>query len=221
METIDIMLVDDQVLFIESLKFIIEKKAEDIRILGIAGSGRQALEMLETISPEILLLDVRMPEPDGVEVARIVHQDYPSLKTIMLTSFDDDQYVVQALKYGGVSGYLLKDMPPDDLIEAIRAIHRGTVLFSPSIARKMVLQIETKSEPDTKIPTILHSLSEKEIAILRLISKGLSNRRIAEQINFSEQTVKNYVSAIYAKIGARNRTQAASMFMGKTEGEKE
>ncbi len=211
MGTIRLLLADDQKTFVESLRFVLEAKASDIEVVGVCHDGAEVLERIEELAPDVVFLDVRMPRLDGVEAVKAIHARHPDIAVIMLTSFDDDQYVQQAVLHGA-SGYLLKDLAPEDLIEAVRAVKRGTVLFSPSVAHKLVQHMDThaceggRGEP----PAWETSLSAREKEILRLIAQGLANKEIGDRLNLSEQTVKNYVSVIYAKIGVRNRWEAAS-----------
>ncbi len=209
---IRIMLVDDQKLFIKSLKRVIESIAEDMEVIAIAYDGNEALKLMELRLPEILLLDVRMPGMDGVDTARVVAEKYPEVQVVMLTTFDDDNYVKEALKYG-VVGYILKDIEPKDLISCIRAINSGSVLISPSVASKLFNQIQHFESRDKigvntvedPIPPWMKSLSLREREVLKLIAKGLTNRQIADKLFIAEQTVRNHVSIIYSKLGVHNR----------------
>ncbi|RKX92065.1 MAG: DNA-binding response regulator [Spirochaetes bacterium] len=209
MEKIKILLVDDQILFIESLKSVLETIAEDIFITELAHNGREALESIKKDPPEIVLLDVRMPVMDGVETVKIIHKKYPGIKVMMLTTFDDDEYVHEALKHGA-AGYMLKDVPPENLVDSIRAIKAGTVQISPRIMVKLVNYSDAESLPTQAKDSIqaIEALSRREKEILYLISKDLDNVQIGEKLFIAEQTVKNHVHSIYSKLSIHDRSTA-------------
>lgn len=217
---IRLMLVDDQKLFVKSLKRVIESLAEEMTVIGIASDGKEALRQMESVLPDILLLDVRMPGMDGVKTARIVAEKYPDVQVVMLTTFDNDDYIKEALRYGAV-GYILKDIEPPDLIASIRAIASGSVLISPSVASKLFNQIQNfedkeRSDEETSVDSIppwMKSLSPREREVLKLIARGLTNRQIAESLFIAEQTVRNHVSVIYSKLGVHNRITTMQMVM--------
>lgn len=209
---IRLVLGDDQVLFVESLRYVLEAEAPDMEIVAVAHTGEEVIAAVDALEPDLVVLDVRMPELDGVRTAERLHARHPQVYIIMLTSFDNDEYVQKAI-LNGASGYLLKDLPPKELVDAIRAVSRGTVFFSPSVARKIVARIENNGPPQEsgELPDWARLLGSRDRQILTLISRGLSNKEIAAELFLSEQTIKNYVSVIYAKIGARNRSQAATI----------
>ncbi len=213
---IKILLADDQILFLESLKSVIESRAENIQVVATALNGREAIQMVEQYRPEVALLDVRMPDMDGVEAARQINERYPEVRIVMLTTFDDDEYVRDALNYGAV-GYLLKDIPPKKLIASIQAVKEGSVMMAPSIARKLVQQVAAepqgtskKSKSEEK-PEWLKELSKRELEVLKLLGEGYDNRQIADQLYIAEQTVKNHVSEIYSKLGTHSRIKTMKM----------
>jgi DNA-binding NarL/FixJ family response regulator len=214
MNKIRLLLVDDQVLFIESLKKLLEITVKDIQVVGIAPNGKVALEMTASENPDIILMDIRMPEMDGVKSTQLIKEKFPQVKILILSTFEDDDYVMEAFKYGAV-GYLLKDVPPNDLIAAIRSIDRGGVTVSPKMATKLAEKLFQTNQGMKPSPNSVNShpwvreLSNKEKDILSLLAKGYNNREIAQRLYIAEQTVKNYVSIIYLKIGARDRVQAA------------
>lgn len=217
MGKIKVVLADDQILFVESLKTVLETRAKDISVVGIAHDGLQAIELAEKEHPDIVLMDVRMPNMDGVEATRTINERYPEIQVVMLTTFDDDEYVREALHYGAV-GYLLKDIPPYELITSVRAVKEGAVLISPVIANKLVEQIyrndnksSTESEHPNAEPSWIGSLSKREKEVLNQISQGYDNKEIAKRLFIAEQTVKNHVSVIYSKLGAHNRMQAMQL----------
>jgi DNA-binding NarL/FixJ family response regulator len=212
MEEIKVALADDQVLFVDSLKTVLELSAEDITVVGIAVDGEEAVELVKTKHPDIVLMDVRMPKMDGVEATRIIQEHYPETQVMMLTTFDDDEYVLDALHYGAV-GYILKNIPTSELVSSIRAIKNGTMQMSPTIAKKLVEYAynpasKKRSSHAGEPPEWLSQLSEREKDVLRLLVQGYHNREIAEQLFISEQTVKNHLSVIYAKLGVDSRAQA-------------
>ncbi len=210
MEKIKVLLVDDQVLFVKSLKIVLEANTKDIEVVGIAYNGREALQILETTEVNIILLDIRMPSLDGVKTTKIVNELYPHIKIIILTTFDDDDYVYDALKNGAV-GYLLKDIPPEELIAGIRAANNDTVLISPEIKSKLIKLIKPEDFSDYRY-SILRELSRREREILSLMLEGLNNTEIANQLFISEQTVKNHIYNIYTKLGIHNRLQVIKLF---------
>ena len=202
-----LLLVDDQVLFVESLRKLLEIDAEDLTVIGTATSGKEAITLADQLGPDIVLLDIRMPEMDGVEVVRILKSRHPQIAIIMLTTFDDDSYIYDALA-NGAAGYLLKDIPPNELIAAIYAIKEGGVTVSPAIASKLVERGQPAPREPRGRATPATGLTKREIEVLKLIAQGDDNQEIAETLCLSEQTVRNYVSLIYAKLGVEKRSQA-------------
>lgn len=208
-EKIRLLLVDDQVLFLESLQTVIKTTAEDLEVVGIAANGKTAIDLALEQEPDIILMDVRMPDMSGVECTRIIKEQLPGVHIMMLTTFDDDEYVLQALSLGAV-GYILKDVHTGYLINAIRSVHKGGVLIAPKVARKLVAKLNPAGEGQavSARQTILETLSSREQEVLQQIAKGYSNKEIAQNLFIAEQTVKNYVSVIYSKLGVHDRTQA-------------
>lgn len=209
---ISLVLADDHVLFCESLRTVLEIETDDIRVTGIARTGREALELVEKHRPDLVLMDVRMPEMDGVEAARIVRERFPSTQVMMLTTFDDDEYVREAVRHGAI-GYLLKDVPLERLIMVIREAIKGVVMISPAIARKLTNEtpspVSVAATPS--LPEWLRVLSRREKEILRLIAEGRDNTEIAEALFIAEQTVKNHISDIYFKLGVHDRGKIMRM----------
>lgn len=216
MEKIKVLLVDDQILFVESLRMVLEKMTNDIIVVGVAQNGREAIELASSLQPNVILMDVRMPEMNGVESARIIRERFSEIRIIMLTTFDDDEYIIEALKYGA-SGYLLKNVPPEDLFAAIRAVFEGNVLMAPKVASKLVEKLVNTTEDKPSVDITLNSsdwlnqLSNREKEILSLIAQGYDNREIAKRLYIGEQTVRNYVSIIYCKMGVKDRVLVAKM----------
>lgn len=205
MQKIRLLLADDQVLFVESLRTVLEVRAKDIEVVGIAHDGETAVREAAACSPDILLLDVRMPGMDGVEAARLVAEQSPEVKVMMLTTFDDDEYVHEALAHGAV-GYMLKNMPPNDLIASIRAVVSGMIQVSPQIMAKLLKEQPVPGEAE--LAPELSELSRREREILFFLSRGLDNQGIARRLFLAEQTVKNHISHLYAKLGVHERFEA-------------
>lgn len=206
-----ILLVDDQVLFVESLKSVIRQRAPDMEVVAVGHNGHDAVELSRKHKPDIVLLDVRMPGMGGVAAVRAIHAENPDIRIVMLTTYDDDEYVTHAIENGAI-GYLLKDMPPEDLFSAIRAVKAGAFLMPGDIAQKL-LSPQTGSVyhggvEETALPEWYYDLSQKERRILRLLAERYSNKEIASAVHLAEQTVKNYLSAIYDKIGVDSRSEA-------------
>ena len=218
MATIKIMIVDDQRLFASSLKIVIDGFSKrGLSVVGIAHDGRECLDQLKSIKPDIILMDVRMPKLDGVETTKIVHERFPEIKIMMLTTFDDDTYVHHALTSGAV-GYVLKNIEPEELTACIEAVFKGIFLVSSSVGYRLFTS--PVSDTDNKLKDDKHGekinylrsrfpdLRRREAEVLCLILEGMDNHQISQEMFIAEQTVKNYTSAIYAKIGAEDRLHA-------------
>jgi DNA-binding NarL/FixJ family response regulator len=207
-DKIRLLLVDDQRLMRDGLRTLLELE-DDLQVIAEAENGVQALEKYREHNPDVVLMDIRMPELDGVEATHRLQEEWPESLIIILTTFDDDKYIFEALRAGAL-GYLLKDVSGAELADAIRTVHQGGALIEPSVARKMVAEFARLTpESYTGAETLIEPLSEREEEILRLLAQGLTNKEIALRIHLAEGTVKNYISGILAKIGARDRTQAA------------
>jgi DNA-binding NarL/FixJ family response regulator len=206
---IKLLLVDDQELFLESLRTVIERSTEDLEVTGVARNGAEAVAAARELEPDLVVMDVRMPVMDGVEATRAIMEERPDARIMMLTTFGDDEYVKEALERGSV-GYVLKDIPPSEIIAAIRAVAGGAFLVAPSIARSLIGKAFGKAGAETE-PEWIGKLSRREFEILERLSAGLSNKEIAAQLFIAEPTVRNHVSAIYDKMGAANRAEAARM----------
>jgi DNA-binding NarL/FixJ family response regulator len=207
-DPIRILLVDDQRLMREGLRILLELEP-DLQIVGEAIDGQSALDAYDELNPDVVLMDVRMPGMDGVEATWRLHERWPEARVIILTTFDDDEYVFEGLR-AGARGYLLKDVSGHDLAEAIRTVAAGGALIEPSVARRVVAEF-ARVAPPVRPPDagLAEPLSEREVEILGLIAQGLSNREIADRLSLAQGTVKNYVTTILQKLGARDRTQAA------------
>lgn len=209
---IRLLLVEDQELIRRGLKTLLETKS-DLTVIAEAENGQAALQILEQFHaanqpPDVVLMDIRMPIMDGVTATQQICQRFPGTKILILTTFDDTNYVAEALRYGA-KGYLLKDTPSEELKEAIASIHRGYTQFGPGILEKMISQVSTP-EPDSQpAPQEFNQLTPREKEVLRLIAEGASNREIAQRLFLSEGTVRNHISRILARLNLRDRTQAA------------
>lgn len=198
-----LIIVDDQILFAESLKTVLETRSNSIEVIDIAFNGKEAVKKAGKLNPDIILMDIRMPEMNGVEAVGIIKEKYSEIKVIMLTTFDDEEYIYRALK-NGADGYLLKNTPPDKLIFSIEAARNGLVLVSPSIIKHLAKDSKKQSISQKK-PDWFNELSKREKQVLKLISTGLNNQEIADELFIAEQTVKNHVSLIYNKLGTNDR----------------
>ena len=207
-DRIRILLVDDQRLMREGLRILLELEP-DLEIAGEATNGQEALDTYAEIEPDVVLRDVRMPGMDGVEATWRLRERWPSALVIILTTFDDDEYVFEGLR-AGAQGYLLKDVSGHDLADAVRTVAAGGALIEPSVARRVVAEF-ARMAPPIRQPDdgLAEPLSEREREILRLMAQGLTNREIADRLSLAQGTVKNYVTTILQKLGARDRTQAA------------
>ena len=207
-DRIRILLVDDQRLMREGLRILLELEP-DLEIAGEATNGQEALDTYAEIEPDVVLMDVRMPGMDGVEATWRLRERWPSALVIILTTFDDDEYVFEGLR-AGARGYLLKDVSGHDLADAVRTVAAGGALIEPSVARRVVAEFARMAPPARQTDEgLAEPLSEREREILRLMAQGLTNREIADRLSLAQGTVKNYVTTILQKLGARDRTQAA------------
>lgn len=205
-----VLIVDDQQLIREGIASLLSIQ-EGIQVVGVANNGQEAIAQALALTPDIILMDVRMPVMDGVKATAAVRRQLPQCQVLMLTTFDDEQYVVAALE-AGASGYLLKDMPATDLAQAIRLTQSGVYPLDPAVAGKLVGAIHRaapKPAETTPAAVDLSDLTEREAEVLRLIARGATNREIAKRLSISEGTVKNHVSNILSRLGLRDRTQAA------------
>ena len=204
-----VLLVDDQALFREGLETLLSVH-QDIQVAGQASNGQEAVEVAAKIVPDVVLMDVRMPGLNGVRATHLLKQALPQCRVIVLTTFDDDEYVFDALRAGAV-GYLLKDVASARLVEAIRATARGESILGPSVAAKVIAEFSRVSRlvPSAQMEGLVEPLSERELEILSLIARGATNKEIADQLFIAEGTVKNHVTHILGKLGVRDRTEAA------------
>ncbi|MCX8095006.1 MAG: response regulator transcription factor [Caldisericia bacterium] len=206
-EKIKILIVDDQKLIREGLKALLQME-DGFCVIGEASNGKEAYELYIKLKPDIVLMDIQMPVMNGVEAIKKIKEVDSQAKIIILTTFDDDQYVYDGLKSGAL-GYILKDISIEKLSETIRIVYEGGALIEPSITKKILSELSKIEKPQIKKEALIEELSLRELEILKLISKGYTNQDIADKLNLSVGTVKNYVTIILQKIGARDRTEAA------------
>jgi len=209
MEKIRLLIVDDQNLMREGLRTILALE-EDLEVVGLAENGLKAIELAKTFEPDVILMDIRMPEMNGVESTKVIKSFLPNVKIIILTTFDDDEFIIDALR-NGASGYFLKDLPSDSLISSIRDAYKGIVIMQPEIMAKLMASISNIdfSPSNSKESELsLNKLTKRELEIYKLMKEGLSNKEISSKLFITEGTVKNYVSIIYDKLEVKDRTKA-------------
>jgi DNA-binding NarL/FixJ family response regulator len=202
MTTVRVLVVDDQRLVREGIASLLDIQP-GIAVVGMAATGREAIERALAVEPDVVLMDVRMPEMDGVDAVAVLRRRAPACKVVMLTTFDDEEYVVQALR-AGAAGYLLKDLPAAKLAEAVRLAHAGVTQLDQAAAAHVAAALTTHPAPPPA-----DALTSRETEVLRLIAAGATNREIAARLFLSEGTVKNHISRILGRLGLRDRTQAA------------
>ena len=208
MSAVRVLVVDDQALFREALATLLGARPE-VEVVGEAGNGHQALERAAALQPDVVLMDLHMPVLDGIAATRRLTVEQPGVRVLALTTFDDDEDVFAALRAGAL-GYLLKDVSSDRLVEALLAAARGESVLQPSVAAKVVARLaQLDAAPRSRPQPLVVPLSDRELDVLRLLADGRSNREIAGELFLAEGTVKNHVTNVLAKLGARDRTQAA------------
>lgn len=209
---IRLLLVDDQVLLLESLRTVLEHDSKDFEVVAVAHDGNEAIAAVREKKPDVILMDIRMPNLDGVEATKAIKAEFPDAHILVLTTFDDDSYVQHAIQWGA-EGYLLKNMPPAELAHAIRAVHSGMIMMSPEIAKKLVGETGRQTTRADREPALLESgeqLSKRELEVLQMMAEGMGNRQISEKLFIAEQTVRNHVSMIYSKLDAHDRYNAVT-----------
>ncbi len=204
MSKIRVLIVDDHAMVRQGIATFIELQ-DDVELIGEAANGREAIARVEKLKPDVVLMDLVMPEMDGVTATREIKVRYPDVKVLVLTSFVNDAQLTPALQ-AGASGYLLKDIAADDLMKAIRAAQRGETPLAPAVAKKLVEGARTPQDDES---VKLAALTERERQVLALLGRGLSNKEIAAKLSISEKTVKFHVSGVLSKLGVSDRTQAA------------
>jgi DNA-binding NarL/FixJ family response regulator len=207
MDKIKVLIADDQTLMRDGLKTIIELE-ENMEVVGTAKNGQEALEACRNLVPEVVLMDIRMPGMDGVESTKIIKSLYPNIVVLMLTTFNQEDYIIDALAYGA-SVYILKDIEGDALIKAINDAHKGSFMLPSEVAIKIAKSLTAKNVVTEEQKKSLKDFSEREIEVAKMIALGLTNKQISATLFISEGTVKNYVSSIYLKLGTNERMSAA------------
>jgi DNA-binding NarL/FixJ family response regulator len=206
---IRVLIADDQALVRDGFGMILDAQA-DIEVVGQASDGREAVDMARALRPDVVLMDIRMPEVDGVEATRRLKADPESPRILMLTTFDQNEYVYDAMK-AGASGFLLKDVRRDELVNAVRSVAAGDALLASSLTRRFIEDFVRRPPPGAAPSGALAELTDREAEVVRLVARGLSNAEIAERMVVSEATVKTHVARILSKLGLRDRTQVVVM----------
>ena len=206
---IRVLIADDQALVRDGFGMILDAQP-DMEVVGQASDGREAVEMARALTPDVVLMDIRMPEVDGVEATRRLVADPTSPRILMLTTFDQNEYVYDAMK-AGASGFLLKDVRRDELVNAVRAVAAGDALLASSLTRRFIEDFVRRPPPGAAPAGALADLTDREAEVVRLVARGLSNAEIAERMVVSEATVKTHVARVLSKLGLRDRTQVVVM----------
>lgn len=202
-----IMIVDDDSLIRDSLKVLLELE-DDIEVVGTASNGREAYEILDKINPEIVLMDIRMPEIDGVIGTKLIKQKNQRIKVVILTTFKDDEYIKEAIK-NGAEGYILKNQTGDSIVESLRVIYRGNVVFEKNVASSVSSMISNNKKKSYEEMGI----TKREYEIMSLVGEGLSNKEISTNLFLGEGTVRNYITVLLEKLNLRDRTQLAIFYL--------
>jgi DNA-binding NarL/FixJ family response regulator len=202
---IRVLIADDQALLRGSFRVLLDL-TPDLIVIGEAGTGIEAVELSRRAQPDVVLMDVRMPQMDGIEATRLICDSVEAPRVLILTTFDLDEYVYSALR-AGASGFLLKDAPPADLLAAIRVVAGGEALLAPTVTRRLIAEFARHPEPARALPQALNGVTDREREVLTLIARGLSNMEIAERLTLSLATVKTHVGRLLAKLQARDRAQ--------------
>ena len=204
--SVRVLIADDQALVRGGFRMILEAK-EDMEVVGEAGDGAEAVALVEQLQPDVVLMDVRMPGVDGIEATRSIAASGSSARIVILTTYDVDEYVFAALR-AGASGFLLKDVRPPELTEAIRIVARGDALLAPGVTRRLLDRFAGVLPDDDARPADLDELTDREVEVLRFVALALSNAEIASRLVLTEATVKTHVSSVLRKVGLRDRVQA-------------
>lgn len=213
-DSIRVFLCDDHTLFRQGLRKLLELE-QDIQIVGEASNGQALLDILKKTGPDVILMDISMPQMDGVTATYKIKKILPHTNTIILTIYEDEPHIFQAIKAGAM-GYLLKDVSIDGVVEAIRRVYKGEALIQPAIATKVLKEFAVLDKRRIKEgDKFYNDLSEREKEILRLIAQGDTNKEIAQKLGITEKTVKNHISNIFQTLHVNNRTQAALWALGK------
>jgi len=202
---IKVLVVDDEVLLRAAFSSLIEAE-DDLEVVGAAANGQQAAELADNLMPDVVVMDVRMPVLDGIEATRRITRGRPGSRVLILTTFDLDEYVFEALR-AGASGFALKSRPPEELLSGIRTVAAGEALLAPNVTRRLIAHFTGRTTATARTPWGLDELTEREWEVLALVARGLSNAELAGALHVSLPTAKTHVSRILTKLGARDRTQ--------------
>jgi DNA-binding NarL/FixJ family response regulator len=203
--SIRVLVVDDQELVRAGFIMILSSQ-DDIDVVGEASNGSAAVEAVSRLQPDVVLMDIRMPIVDGLEATKTIKSRHTDVRVLILTTFDPDEYVYKALQ-AGASGFVLKDIPPQELLAAVRVVAKGDALLAPSITQRVIAEFAERFSP-TQTSQELDRLTHREAEVLRLLAKGLSNSEIAQQLFLSPKTIKSHVAGVLSKLGLRDRVQA-------------
>jgi two-component system NarL family response regulator len=203
MEQIHVLIADDHALFRKGVRKMLEAE-EDMKVVGEAANGVEAVALARTLMPDVILMDITMPELDGIEATRTLHREMPHLGVVFVTMFEDDASVIKGLQAGG-RGYILKDSGPESMLRAVRAVASGESLLGPSVAEKVMRQFAALDKVQS---TLVDELTPREIEVLKAIAEGRSNKEIAVKLSLSEKTVKNHINNIFSKLHLFDRSQA-------------
>lgn len=205
---IRLLLVDDESLIRDGIKAMLSCEP-DLQVVGTADNGVTAIQQVEALQPDVVLMDIRMPEMDGREATQAITQRFPNIKVLVLSTFADDRYIADSIRVGA-KGYLLKDMPSEELAGVIRFVHLGYTQLAPGLLEKLIAQTPSSNLNDSQsAPAVASGLTPRERDILRLIGTGATNREIAQQLFISEGTVKSYITSIFNRLNMKNRAQLA------------
>jgi NarL family two-component system response regulator LiaR len=212
MNSTTILLADDHVLVRQGTRELLERE-DDLLVVGEAGDGEEAVELAASLHPDVIIMDIAMPKMSGIEATRQIKSVQPDTAVLILSAYDDDQYIF-ALLEAGAAGYLLKDVPAQELVDAIRAVHAGESILHPTIARKVINRF---AAPRQEVPTSIESdqLTDREMGVLKLAAKGMSNMEIANELSLSVRTVQGHLSNIFGKMQVGSRTEAVIQALGK------
>jgi two-component system, NarL family, response regulator LiaR len=203
---IRVLIADDQAIARQGLQVILSVE-RDIEVVGLARDGQEAVELVEKLQPDLVLMDLKMPRLNGVQATKHIKDKFPTIAILVLTTYDLDDWIANAIR-SGANGYLLKDTPPQEIVNAIRGTVQGKSYVDPNIAAKVLQQMQHSPVTHPRLE-LSEALTERELDVLKLLAKGLSNQEIAEALHLSEGTVRNYLSTLFSKLGVSDRTKAA------------
>lgn len=206
-EKIRVVLADDHAVVRKGIKEFLEE-AGDIQVVGEATNGKEAIEQVAELRPDVAVLDIRMPVITGIEATRRIKAQYPEVKVLVLTAYDDDPYIFALLK-AGASGYILKTAESSELVQGVRAVHRGESVLDPAVTQKVVTQLTTGRPAGAQ--EMVETLTDRELEVLRLVAKGLTNKAIGRELSISDRTVQGHLANIFGKLGVGTRTEAVLM----------